>query len=133
MVPSKDEFFALCLGREYRLDITRLVGRVAHPLVLMVFDFFLSAKTVGAALFVVFEGCVSRRTSAPSNDTPGNACGLAYGTDRTYTYTIFTEPDKSAVDANSGLDGTATNENFNPPSTCATITGNGALNSNGQL
>lgn len=40
----------------------------------------------------------SRQFAYVTNNTPSNACTLGYGTDQTYTYTIYTEPDKTAVD-----------------------------------
>ena len=75
----------------------------------------------------------ARQFAYVTNNTPYNACTLGYGTDQTYTYTIYTEPDKTAVDGNSGVDGTTVSETFDQTPKCLTHTGNGSINSNGQF
>jgi hypothetical protein len=75
----------------------------------------------------------ARQFAYLQNDMPVNACGLAYGTDYTYTYTVFTHPDGAAVDGNSNLGGTAAKETFSVPPPCGTITGDASLDSNGQF
>lgn len=75
----------------------------------------------------------ARKFAYVANDNPPNQCTLAYGTARTYTYTVYTEPDKAAVDQNSGLSGTPVEETFNPAPACHNVTGNGALDPNGQF
>ncbi len=78
------------------------------------------------------QNVTARQFHYVTNDNPSNQCTLTYGTDKTYTYTVYTEPDKTAVDAASGIDGTPVNEGFNPPLTCSTFTGNGGIK-NGQF
>jgi hypothetical protein len=68
-----------------------------------------------------------------TNASPSNTCTLAYGTNRAYTYTVYTHPDHAAVLPTDGVDGTAVTESFNPSLTCETITGKGSLNANAQI
>lgn len=75
----------------------------------------------------------ARQFAYLANDNPSNQCTTTYGTMRDYTYTVYTHPDHAAVLPDDGLDGTAVSESFNPPLQCQTITGNGNLNSNGQI
>ena len=74
----------------------------------------------------------AREFAYATNSNPGNVCGLGYGTDRTYVYTMFTHPDHAAV-GGGDAQGAAVTETFTPQLTCATITGNGSLNSNSQV
>jgi hypothetical protein len=73
----------------------------------------------------------AREFAYATNDNPSNACSLTYGTDRTYTYTVYTHPDHAALASTDQLGGTLVTEGFNSPP-CAT-TGNGAVNSAGQF
>jgi len=75
----------------------------------------------------------AREFAYATNNNPSNQCTLGYGTNRTYTYTIYTHPDREAVDSNSGLSGTPVTEGFNPALTCETKTGNGSLDDNGEF
>jgi hypothetical protein len=76
----------------------------------------------------------ARQFAYSIDNNPSNACSLGHGTDYTYIYTVYTHPDKTAVDINSGLAGTLVIEGFNPsPVPCGTHTGDGALNGNGQF
>jgi hypothetical protein len=75
----------------------------------------------------------ARQFAWDTNNNPNNVCTLGYGTDLTYTYTVYTHPDKTAVDGNSGLSGTPVTEAFNPAIGCGTVTGGGSLNTNGQF
>ncbi len=75
----------------------------------------------------------ARQFAYLTNNSPSNQCTLAYGTDRVYTYTVYTHPDKTAIDGSSGLDGTPVTEGFNPALQCDTITGNGSINADGQF
>jgi len=68
-----------------------------------------------------------------TNSTPSNTCGLAYGTNRIYIYTVNADPGQQAVNGTMSLGGTAATESFNPALTCGQYTGNGSLNANGQL
>jgi hypothetical protein len=73
----------------------------------------------------------ARQFAYLTNNSPSNQCTLGYGTSQTYTYTVYTHPDKTAVDANSGLSGTPVSETFDQTPQCLTHTGDGSLNSNG--
>jgi hypothetical protein len=73
----------------------------------------------------------AREFAYATNDSPSNACSLTYGTDRTYTYTVYTHPDHAALASSDQLGGTLVTESFNSQP-CAT-TGNGALNSAAQF
>jgi hypothetical protein len=78
-------------------------------------------------------GVTARQFAYLTNNNPSNQCTLGYGTDQTYIYTVYTHPDKTAVDSSSGLDGTPVAESFSPALSCDTVTGNGALDANGQF
>jgi hypothetical protein len=75
----------------------------------------------------------AREFAYVTNSNPSNTCTLGHGTNRTYTYTVYTHPDHTAVLSTDGISGTAVSENFNPSLTCETITGNGSLNTNAQF
>jgi len=75
----------------------------------------------------------ARKFAFLTNSSPGNSCKLAYGTARTYVYTVYTHPDKQAVVSSDGLEGTVVEETFNPALTCATITGNGGIQPGGEI
>lgn len=74
----------------------------------------------------------ARKFAYATNSNPGNLCGLGYGTNRTYVYTVYTRPDHAAVTGDDA-EGAVVTENFNPPLTCVTGTGNGTLGVNGQF
>jgi hypothetical protein len=93
--------------------------------------FTYSVSGVGSAS--VQTSVTARKFAYVTNNSPYNACTLGYGTDRTYIYTVYTHPDKTAVQANDALTNTPVNEGFNPALTCKTVTGSGALNANGQF
>jgi hypothetical protein len=40
----------------------------------------------------------ARKFAYLTNNDPPNQCTLGHGTDRYYTYTVYTHPDKNAVD-----------------------------------
>jgi hypothetical protein len=73
----------------------------------------------------------AREFAYATNDSPSNACSLTYGTDRTYTYTVYTHPDHAALASADQLGGTLTTESFNSPP--CVPTGNSALASSGQF
>jgi hypothetical protein len=75
----------------------------------------------------------AREFAYATNNSPSNTCTLGYGTNRTYTYAVYTNPDHTAVLSTDGISGTAVSESFNPSLTCETITGNGSLNANAQF
>lgn len=80
----------------------------------------------------IAQSVTARKFAYLTNDSPPNLCGEAFGSDRTYTYTVFTHPDKTAVDSSNNLQGTLTSENT-PGLTCGQVTGSGSLNANGQF
>ena len=73
----------------------------------------------------------ARQFAWATNNTPSNVCTLGYGTDRTYTYTVFTHPDGGALDSDSHLSGTKTTETFSPALVCGQSTASGSLDVNG--
>jgi hypothetical protein len=75
----------------------------------------------------------ARQFAYATNNSPSNTCTLGYGTKRTYIYTPYTHPDKTAVQAGIGLSGTAVPESFNPQPPAGTVTGGGALDANSQF
>lgn len=75
----------------------------------------------------------AREFAYATNNSPSNTCTLGYGTNRTYTYTVYTHPDHASVLSTDGVSGTAVSEAFNPSLTCETITGNGSLNTSAQF
>jgi hypothetical protein len=75
----------------------------------------------------------ARQFAYLNNNNPSNTCTLGYGTDQTYIYTVYTHPDRTAVEANSGLSGTPVTESFNPSVQCGAVTSPGALDANGLL
>jgi hypothetical protein len=75
----------------------------------------------------------ARKFVYATNNSPSNTCALAYGTNRTYVYTIYTHPDGQPVSPDEGLDGTAATETFSPALTCGQNTGDGELNASGQF
>ena len=79
------------------------------------------------------ETVTARQFAYLTNNNPSNQCALAYGTNKTYIYTVYTHPDGTAVVSGDDLDGTPVTESFNPSLTCSTITGSGSLNANGQF
>lgn len=87
--------------------------------------------TVSGNSASVSKSVTAREFAYLGNDNPSNTCSLGYGTDRTYTYTVYTEPDKAAADPS--VEGTAVAETFSPSVPCGTVTGDGALNQNAQF
>ncbi len=75
----------------------------------------------------------ARQFAYATNNSPSNTCTLGYGTTYTYLYTPYTHPDRTAVQPNIGLTGTAVTENFNPSPPAGTVTGNGSLDANSQF
>lgn len=75
----------------------------------------------------------ARKFAYLTNNNPSNLCTLGHGTDRTYTYTVYTEPDKTALNSDSGPSGTPATETFSPALTCNTVTGSGSLDPNAQF
>jgi hypothetical protein len=78
-------------------------------------------------------GVTARQFAYTTNNSPGNICSLGYGSKYVYTYTPFTHPDKTAVQAGIGLTNTAVTENFNPQPPAGTVTGSGWLDANSQF
>jgi hypothetical protein len=74
----------------------------------------------------------ARQFAYATNGSPGNTCSAGYGTTRSYTYTVYTHPDKTAVQPGIGVTGTAVTESFNPPAPDGTVTGNGSLDANSE-
>jgi hypothetical protein len=74
----------------------------------------------------------ARKFAYVTNNSPANSCTLAYGTNRTYTYTVYTHPDGQAA-GNGNISGTAVTESFSPGLTCGQHTGDGALDANGEF
>jgi hypothetical protein len=83
--------------------------------------------------FTLTQTVTARKFSYLTNNNPSNQCTLGFGTDQVYIYAIYTHPDKTAVDANSGLGGTPVTETFDQTPTCLSETGDGAINSDGQF
>jgi hypothetical protein len=81
----------------------------------------------------VQKNVTARQFAYVTNNTPSNTCTLAYGTNRTYTYTVYTHPDHTALLPTDGLSNTAVTESFSPPLTCETGIGNKYLNTNAQF
>jgi hypothetical protein len=75
----------------------------------------------------------ARQFAYATNSAPANTCSLGYGTSYAITYTVYTHPDKTAVDAQSDLDGTKVIESFTPSILCGVDTGDGALDANSQF
>jgi hypothetical protein len=75
----------------------------------------------------------ARQFAYVTNNNPSNTCTLGYGTERTYIYTVYTHPDGTAINADSGLSGTPVSETFDQTPMCLTHTGDGAINPNGQF
>lgn len=75
----------------------------------------------------------ARQFAYATNSAPQNMCSLGYGTSCSLLYTVYTHPDKTAVDFSSDLGGTAVKEGFNPSIPCGVDTGDGALNAKGQF
>jgi len=103
-----------------------------------------SASTGDRAITVKYavsgEGQVSRSLQVTArqfafatNNSPSNTCELGHGYLYKYVYTPYTHPDKAAVQAGIGIDGTAVPESFNPQLPAAWSTGTGALDANSQF
>lgn len=75
----------------------------------------------------------ARQFAYLTNNSPSNICTLGYGTKRVYTYTPYTHPDKTAVQAGIGVTDTAVTESFNLPPPAGTETGSGVLDANSQF
>lgn len=75
----------------------------------------------------------ARQFAYVTNNSPSDTCTLGYGTTRLYTYTPYTHPDKTSVQAGIGLSDTAVTESFNPSPPPGAKTGNGALDQNSQF
>lgn len=76
----------------------------------------------------------ARQFAYATNSPLNNKCSLGYGYDYPITYTPYTHPDKTAVQPNLSLDGTAVTENFDPSTiSCGNVTGPGALNADSQF
>ena len=75
----------------------------------------------------------ARQFAYVANNSPGNTCVLGNGTTQLYTYTPYTHPDKTAVEAQIGLANTAVTESFSSQPPAGTITGSGALNADSQF
>ena len=75
----------------------------------------------------------ARKFYSLTNSAPSNQCA-GIGTDYTFLYTVNTNPGGVPVGSGDDLGGTAATEVLVPsPAPCGTVTGNGALDSNGQL
>jgi hypothetical protein len=79
----------------------------------------------------VQKNVTARQFAYLTNNNPSNQCTLGYGTDRTYTYTVYTHPDKMAIEGS--VSGTPVAEAFNPAMQCKTVTGDGFLDGEGQF
>lgn len=68
-----------------------------------------------------------RKFAFLTNNNPSNTCKLNYSMEqsRTYVYTVYTHPDKTAVVSTDGLEGTAVEESFTPALARTSIVGNG--------
>jgi len=75
----------------------------------------------------------ARQFAYVTNNSLGNICTLGYGTKQVYTYSPYTHPDKTAVQAGIGLSSTAVTENFNTQPPAGSVTGSGALDANSQF
>jgi hypothetical protein len=75
----------------------------------------------------------ARQFAYATSNSPGNICSLGYGSKYVYTYTPYTHPDKTAVQAGIGLTNTAVTENFNPQPPPGAVTGSGWLDANSQF
>jgi hypothetical protein len=76
----------------------------------------------------------ARQFAYATNSALVNQCSLGYGYDYDITYTPYTHPDKTAVQAGIGVTGTTVTETFNPPTiNCGNETGDTGLNANSQF
>jgi hypothetical protein len=77
------------------------------------------------------KNVTARKFAYATNNNPSNLCS-GYGTEYYIVYTVYTHPDKQAV--GSEISGVPVTEAFNPnPIPCGGVTGNGALDMNGQF
>ena len=75
----------------------------------------------------------ARQFAYATNNSPSDTCTLGYGTTFLYTYTPYTHPDKTAVQAGLGLSGTAVTESFDKQPPAGTVTGSGVLDANSEF
>jgi hypothetical protein len=75
----------------------------------------------------------ARQFAYATSTSPANSCALGYGTAYVFTYTPYTHPDGTAVQAGIGLTNTAVTESFNPQPPAPAQTGNSILNANSQF
>jgi len=80
----------------------------------------------------VTQSVTARQFAYLTNYSPSNTCTLGFGTKQTYVYTVFTHPDKTAIDSTNSLQGTPVAESFDHTPKCAQ-TGNGNIDPNGQF